>query len=186
MAEGIAVKRPGELTTELLRKHNCDVVLVGEAAIESAVNLLLEIEKVVVEGAGAAPIAALAQHPERFAGRRVGVILSGGNIDPRLLAAVIDRGLVRSGRLSRVHVELADQPGTLAALLSVVAAAGGNLLEVHHQRMFANVPLRGADVELVLECEDASHRDAVIAALNEKGYRASLVPLDPAADVQLD
>lgn len=178
MAEGIAVARPGAVPLAIVREAGCEVVLVSEPEIEGAVNLLLEIEKVVVEGAGAAGIAALAQHRERFAGRRVGVVLSGGNIDPRLLAAVINRGLVRSGRLARVRVGLDDRPGTLAALLRVVADAGANLLEVSHQRVFADVPIREADVDLVIESQDAQHRDGVIDALQAAGYRVRLLPLD--------
>ena len=178
MAEGIAVKRPGELTTSVVRAAGCDVVIASEAGIESAVNLLLEIEKVVVEGAGAAPVAALDELRERFAGRNVGVVLSGGNIDPRLLAAVINRGLVRSGRLARVRAEVDDRPGTLAAVLTVVAEIGANVLDVQHQREFADVPIREAEVELVLECQDAAHRDAVIDALTNAGYSVRLLPLD--------
>jgi threonine dehydratase len=178
MAEGIAVKRPGSLTTAIVREAGCDVVIVSEEQIESAVNLLLEIEKVVVEGAGAAPVAALAQFRERFAGRNVGVVLSGGNIDPRLLAAVINRGLVRSGRLARVKAEVDDRPGSLASMLRVVADAGANVLDVQHQREFADVPIREAEVELVLECQDAAHRDTVIDALVGAGYVVRLVPLD--------
>ena len=178
MAEGIAVRSPGAITTRIVRDAGSDVVIVGESDIESAVNLLLEIEKVVVEGAGAAGIAAIAQDRDRFANKRVGVVLSGGNIDPRLLAAVINRGLVRSGRLARVRADIDDRPGTLAALLSVVARAGANLLDVQHQREFAAVPIREAEVELVIECQDAAHRDAVIEALKGAGYAVRLVPLD--------
>ncbi len=178
MAEGIAVEHPGALPAAILAEAKCDVVLVTERAIEDAVNLLLDIEKVVVEGAGAAGIAALAQHRERFGGRRVGVVLSGANIDPLLLAAVINRGLVHSGRLARVQVGLDDRPGTLAALLAVVAQAGANIFEVRHQRVFADVPIRGVEVEIVVECQDATHRDGVIEALDGAGYRAHLLPLD--------
>ena len=178
MAEGIAVKRPGALSVDVVRAAGCDVVIVSEDEIESAVNLLLEIEKVVVEGAGAAPVAALAEFRDRFAGRSVGVVLSGGNIDPRLLAAVINRGLVRSGRLARVRAEVDDRPGSLAAMLLVVAEAGANVLDVQHQREFADVPIREAEVELVIECQDAAHRDGVIDALTGAGYRVELLPLD--------
>jgi threonine dehydratase len=178
MAEGIAVKRPGALTTRIVRDAGCEILVVSETAIERAVNLLLEIEKVVVEGAGAASIAAIDQFRDRFAGRNVGVVLSGGNIDPRLLAVVINRGLVRSGRLARVRAEIDDRPGTLAALLAVVADAGANLLQVEHQREFADVPIREAEVELVLECQDASHRDDVMRALEGAGYRVRLLSLD--------
>jgi threonine dehydratase len=178
MAEGIAVPEPGELPLQIVSKIVRDVIVVTEQSIEDAVNLLLEIEKVVVEGAGAAGVAALASERDRFAGKRVGVLLTGGNIDPRLLASVIQRGLVHSGRLARLRISLDDRPGTLAALLGVVARAGANLLEVQHQRLFADVPIRGAEVDLVVECEDAAHRDAVLGAIATDGYRARLLPLD--------
>jgi threonine dehydratase len=178
MAEGIAVARPGALTERIVRDLVSDVLVVSEQAIEDAVALVLEIEKVVAEGAGAAPIAAIAENRERFAGRMVGVVISGGNIDPRLLASLIERSLVRSGRLARLRVGLEDRPGMLAAVLAVVGGAGANLLEVHHQRLFADVPLRTADVDLVVECLDADHRDATVRALEAAGYPARVLPLD--------
>jgi len=171
IAEGIAVPRAGTLTGRIVEALVDDVVTVSEEHVEEGINLLLEIEKVVTEGAGAAGIAALASHRERFAGRRVGVVLTGGNIDPRLLAQIVDRGLVRSGRLTRLRVELDDRPGTLAALLSVVGAAGANLVEVQHQRLFVDIGARSADVDLTIECMDADHRDAVVAAVEAAGYR---------------
>jgi threonine dehydratase len=174
IAEGIAVKRPGALTAPVIRDLVADVVTVSERAIEDAVDQVLEIEKVVVEGAGAAAIAAIACHPERFAGRTVAAVLSGGNIDPRLLAQIIDRGLVRSGRLTRMRIELDDRPGTLAGLLSIVGSAGANLVEVQHQRLFVDVGARAADVDLTIECMDADHRDEVVAAVEAAGYRVSL------------
>ena len=170
IAEGIAVSAPGAVTGPIVDALVADVVAVTERAIEDAVDQLLEIEKVVVEGAGAAGIAALAAYPERFAGRTVGVVLTGGNIDPRLLAQIIDRGLVRSGRLTKLRVELDDRPGTLAKLLTVVGDAGANIVEVQHQRLFVDVGARAADVDLTIECMDAGHRDAVLAAVEAAGY----------------
>jgi len=178
LAEGIAVREPGASTRPIIEALTAGVVTVTEAAIEDAVNLLLEIEKVVVEGAGAAGIAAVAAHRDRFAGRTVGVVLTGGNIDPRLLASIIQRGLVRAGKLARLRVALDDRPGTLAALLDVLGDAGGNLLEVVHQRLFAAVGVRTAEVDLTVECMDVAHRDAVVAALSSAGYRARVLPLD--------
>ncbi len=178
MAEGIAVAEPGRCTEPIVRALTAGVVAVPESAIEEAVNLLLEIEKVVVEGAGAAGIAALACHRERFAGKRVGVVLTGGNIDPHLLASIIERGLVRGGRMARMRVALDDRPGTLATLLAVVGQAGANVLEVQHQRLFADVPIRAAEVDLTLESIDAAHRDSVVAAIEAAGYTARLLPLD--------
>jgi threonine dehydratase len=178
MAEGIAVAAPGRLTAPLVRALVADMLIVSEQAVEEGVNLLLDIEKVVAEGAGAAGIAALASYPERFAGKRVGVVVTGGNIDPRMLASIIQRGLVRSGRLARLRVELDDRPGALAALLGIVGDAGANLLEVQHQRVFADVSLRTADVDLVIECMDAEHRDSVLAAVSAAKYAVRLLPPD--------
>lgn len=178
LAEGIAVRVPGRLTRPLIEAGTAGVLTVTEEAIELAVNLLLEIEKVVVEGAGAAGIAALASHRERFAGRKVAVVLTGGNIDPRLLASIIQRGLVRSGKLARFRVGLDDRPGTLAGVLEVVGDAGANLVEVAHQRLFADVGVRRVEVDLTLECMDAAHRDGVLAALGAAGHHARLLPLE--------
>jgi len=178
LAEGIAVREPGRLTLPIIRDRTAGVLTVTEAAIEDAVNLLLEIEKVVVEGAGAAGIAALASAPDRFAGRTVGVVLTGGNIDLRLLASILQRGLARSGRLARLRVALDDRPGALAGVLEVVGTAGANLLEVAHQRLFAAVGARTAEVDLTVECLDATHRAAVVDALEAAGHRARVLPLD--------
>jgi len=178
LAEGIAVAAPGRVTFPIVQRHVSDVLVVPEAAIEDAVNLVLEIEKVVVEGAAATGIAAISAHRDRFAGRTVGVILTGGNIDPRVLSSIIERGLVRSGRLARIRVGLDDRPGALAALLTIAGEQGANLIEVSHQRLFADVSLRTADVDLVVESMDADHRDRVVSAICAAGYRARLLPLD--------
>jgi len=178
IAEGIAVAVPGVLTTPIVREHVGQLVTVAEQSLIDAVNLLMDIEKVVVEGAGAAGIAAMLEHPDAFAGRTVGVILSGGNIDQRVLASIIDRGLVRSGRLSRLHVVLDDRPGALARLLSIVGEAGANILEVRHDRLFGDVPVRSVDVELWLETADKEHRAAVVEAIRSGGYSASELPIN--------
>jgi threonine dehydratase len=170
IAEGIAVAGPGAVTEPIVRELVADVLSVSERSIEDAVDLLLEIEKLVVEGAGAAGIAALATHRDRFAGRTVGVVITGGNIDPHLLAQIIERGLVRSGRLTRIRIALDDRPGTLASLLKIVGDAGANLVEVQHQRLFVDVGARSADVDLTIECMDAAHRDEVLAAIGAAGY----------------
>jgi threonine dehydratase len=174
LAEGIAVPRPGALTSEIIDALVDDVVTVGEDHVEQAINLVLEIEKVVVEGAGAAGVAALLAYPERFAGRRVGTVLSGGNIDPRLLASVIMRGLVRNGRLSRLHVELPDVPGALAQVTTIVGAAGANIVEVLHQRVFVDVSAKAASIELTIETIDHAHLHRVVAALEASGYPVRL------------
>jgi len=179
MADGIAVAHAGQLTSALIADAGVELLTVSEQSIEHGVNLFLEIEKVVAEGAGAAGLAALLQHRGRFAGQRVGVVLSGGNIDPRLLSSVILRGLVHSGRLSRLRVWLDDRPGSLSRLTAVVGEAGGNIVEVQHQRLFAAGPIRTTEVELAVETMDSAHARALVTALEQNGYRVAVVPLDP-------
>jgi threonine dehydratase len=169
VAEGIAVKRPGRLTLPIVRALVDEIVLVGEAALEEAVLLLLEVEKTVAEGAGAAGLAALCAHRDRFVGRRVGVVLSGGNIDPTILSSIILRGLVRSRRLVRLRVELPDVPGALADAARLIGDADANIVEVRHQRAFATVPVRAAEVEFVIETRGADHAREVVEALTRGG-----------------
>ncbi len=172
IAEGIAVKRPGGLTLPLVRELVEDILLVDEAAIEHGVQLLAEIEKTVAEGAGAAALAAVLSHPERFRGRRVGLVVSGGNIDARLLASVLMRGLVRDGRLVRLRIEIPDQPGGLARAAAAIARAGGNIVDVQHQRWFEDVPIKLTDIEVALETRDEAHVGQVLDALQAAGMRA--------------
>lgn len=172
IAEGIAVPAAGLLTRRLIAEHVDEVVTVADESVEEAMNLLLEIEKVVIEGAGAAGIAALLEHPDLLRGRTVGVVLSGGNVDPRLLASVIMRGLVRSGRLVRLEIQIPDQPGVLGHVASVVGKAGANIVEIVHDRMFLDVPARSAEIEVVMETFDHAHVDLVVAALADAGYAA--------------
>jgi threonine dehydratase len=175
IAEGIAVKSPGALTLPIVRALVADVLLVDDGDIEQAIVMLLEIEKTVVEGAGAAGLAALLRYPERFRGRKVGVVLSGGNIDPLLLAALIERGMVRAGRLARLKVELRDLPGSLAQVTACIAAANGNIEEVHHQRKFSHLPALSAEVEFVLQTRGPQHLAEIIAALGAAGFRAEVL-----------
>ncbi|HEY8526804.1 MAG TPA: threonine ammonia-lyase [Acidimicrobiales bacterium] len=170
LAEGIAVPQPGLITAQIVDALVDDVVTVSEDHIEEGINLLLEIEKVVTEGAGAAGIAAMIEHGERFAGRKVGTVLSGGNIDPRLLASVIMRGLIRNGRLSRLHIELPDVPGAMAAVSTILGNEGANIVEILHQRMFVDVSAKSAAVEVTLETLDHDHLGRVVAALEAAGY----------------
>jgi threonine dehydratase len=169
IAEGIAVGEVGALPISILRAHGVDVVTVPERLIERAVILLIEIEKTVAEGAGAAALAALLAMPERFAGRKVGLVLSGGNIDTRMLANVLMRGLVRDGRLIHLTVEVPDRPGALASLADQVARLGGNIVEVQHQRIFSALSVNLADVELLVEAQDLSHGETIVAGLRTKG-----------------
>jgi threonine dehydratase len=172
IAEGIAVPVAGALTRVLVDELVDEILTVDDTSIEEAMNLLLEIEKVVVEGAGAAGIAALIEHPARLHDRQVGVVLTGGNVDPRLLASVIMRGLVRSGRLTRLHIEIPDVPGTLGLVTTTIGEAGGNIVEISHQRMFLDVSARSAELEVVVETLDHDHIERVIAALAAAGLTA--------------
>jgi threonine dehydratase len=170
IAEGIAVKEPGALTMPVIEEHVSDVLLVGEGEIEAAVLQLLEIEKTVAEGAGAAGLAALAANPGRFAGRRVGLVVCGGNIDSRLLSAVILRGLVRTRRLVRLRVGVPDSPGSLARVASTIADAGGNVVDVVHQRAFSKLSVKLTDIDFTVEARGGPHADEVAGALAAAGF----------------
>ena len=172
IAEGIAVGTPGVLTQEIIKALVDDMLLVEEGDIEQAVLMLLEIEKTVVEGAGAVGLAALLRHPDRFRGKKVGLVLCGGNIDPLLLAAIIERGMVRAGRLARVRVSSRDVPGMLARITTTVAEAGANIDEVHHQRAFTMLAAQNVEIELVLQTRGREHLAAVLAALRQSGFEA--------------
>jgi threonine dehydratase len=174
VAEGIAVKQPGVLTRAVLARHAREILLVAEDDLEAAVLLLLEVEKSVAEGAGAAALAALLRERARFAGRKVGVVISGGNIDPLLLASILLRGLARSGRLVRLRVLLPDRPGALAEVTRLLADADANVVEVSHQRSFGSVPLREAEVELTLATRGREHVTELRRALDALGYRVTL------------
>ena len=172
IAEGIAVKEPGKITRVIVEKLVSEIVLVDEGDIEEAIVMLLEIEKTVVEGAGAASLAALIKYRKRFEGKRVGLVLCGGNIDPLMLAEIIQRGMVRSGRLSRLKVELRDMPGALARITGVIAEANANIEEVHHQRAFTNLPVQSAEVEFVLKTRNAGHVQDIVERLSVAGFKA--------------
>lgn len=175
IAEGIAVGTPGKITQEIVKRLVDDLVLVDEGDIEQAVLMLLEIEKTLVEGAGAAGLAALVRYPERFRSKRVGLVLCGGNIDPLLLAAIIERGMVRSGRLARIKVSARDVPGVLARITATVADAGANIGEVHHQRAFTMLAAQNVEIELVLQTRSKAHVDEVLARLRAAGMEAALM-----------
>jgi len=177
LAEGIAVKEPGAITSRMVRELVDEILLVSERSLEHAVSLLLQIEKSVVEGAGAAGLAALLDHPERFAGRTVGIVLCGGNIDTRLLANVLLRDLARAGRLARLKVRLKDQPGALYALFRIFNEQRINIIEVYHQRIFTSLPAKGLITEIECEARDRDHLDRLIAALKDAEYEVSAIEL---------
>jgi threonine dehydratase len=176
IAEGIAVKSAGVLTREIVRALVHDIVLVSESELECAIALLLNVEKTVAEGAGAAALAAVLSQPERYRGRKVGLILSGGNIDPRLLASVIMRELVREQRIVTLRIPIVDQPGTLAQITHVVGDEGGNILDVFHRRLSMDVPAKSATLELSFEARDTRHAQQVIAALRDAGFEPVVLP----------
>ena len=178
LAEGIAVKYPGDLTRRFVAAQVDDIQLVGERHLEQAVSLLLQIEKTVVEGAGAAGLAALLANPDRFRGRNVGIVLCGGNIDTRLLTNVLLRDLARSGRLARVRLRLQDRPGALFGVFGIFANLDANVLEIYHQRVFTNLPAKGLITDIECELRDSAHLEALLTALAEGGYDASLVEPD--------
>ena len=174
IAEGIAVGTPGEITQAIIRERVNELLLVDEGDIEQAIVMLLEIEKTLVEGAGAAGLAALIKHPERFKGQNVGLVLCGGNIDPLLLASIIERGMVRAGRLARIQVNARDVPGILARITTIVADAGANVDEVHHQRAFTLLAAQNVSIEMVLQTRGREHVAEVIRALQAQGFEAAL------------
>ncbi|GAB3187393.1 threonine ammonia-lyase [Hydrogenophaga aquatica] len=175
IAEGIAVGTPGTLPLEIVRRHVADWLLVDEGEIEQAIVMLLEIEKTLVEGAGAVGLAALLRQPERFRGRKVGLVLCGGNIDPLLLASIIERGMVRAGRLTRIKVSARDVPGNLARVATLVSEAGANISEVHHQRAFTLLAAQNVELELVLQTRGPAHVQQVLRVLRADGFEADAV-----------
>lgn len=173
VAEGIAVKEPGEITTALIREHVKEIALVSEREIEDALLLLLQIEKTVVEGAGAAGLAALIQMKDRLRGRKVGLLLCGGNIDLFNLSSIIQRGLVRGGQIVSLRVETRDVPGALAEVSALIGRGGGNIIEVHHQRTFVDQPLQTVAIDFLLRTRGPGHAEQIITALRAGGCRVS-------------
>jgi threonine dehydratase len=178
LAEGIAVKVPGEFTSKIIADLVDEIVLVSESELESAVSLLLQIEKTVVEGAGAAGLAAIMANPEKFAGKNVGVVLCGGNIDTRLLANVLLRDLARSGRLARLRITLQDRPGALFKVMRLFDAHNINIIEIYHQRIFTTLPAKGLITDIECEARDSAQLQGLVDALKENGYKVERVELN--------
>ena len=177
LAEGIAVKAPGAFTSKVIAERVDDIVLVSEEALEKAVSLLLQIEKTVVEGAGSAGLAAVLEHRERFAGRKIGLVLCGGNIDTRLLANVLLRDLARSGRLARLRITLQDRPGALYRVMREFEVHNVNIIEIYHQRIFTSLPAKGLITDIECEARDREQIDALVEGLRANGYSVSQVEL---------
>ena len=178
LAEGIAVKIPGAFTSEVIRELVDEIVLVNEAELETAVSLLLQIEKTVAEGAGAAGLAAVMAYPEKFAGKNVGVVLCGGNIDTRLLANVLLRDLARSGRLARLRLTLQDRPGALYKVMRLFNEHNVNIIEIYHQRIFTTLPAKGLITDIECEARDANQLHGLVDGLNVAGYKVERVELN--------
>ncbi len=175
IADGIAVKSPGALTLPIIEALVDEVLLVDEGDIEQAILMLLEIEKTVVEGAGAVGLAALLKHKARYAGRQVGLVLCGGNIEPLVLAEIIERGMVRSGRLARLRFDVRDVPGALADVATLLGQLGANIDEVQHQRAFNSLSVERVQIEVVVQTRGVAHIDAILHAMREQGYAAERI-----------
>lgn len=170
IAEGIAVRDIGRLTTEVVKARVDDLLLVSESSIERAINAYLTLQRTIAEGAGAAGLAALLSESERFAGKRVGLVLCGGNIDPRLLSKIVVRELARDGRLVSIRIDTPDRPGTLGEIATVIGDMQGNVVDVEHHRLFLNVPAKGATLDVTFEAFDRPHGERIVAALRERGF----------------
>jgi threonine dehydratase len=170
IADGIAVKRPGRITRPIVERLVDDLILLSEPAIESAVQSMLTDAAVLVEGAGATPLAALRENSTRFTGRRIGLVATGGNIDPRILASVLMRGLSRAGHMVRLRISISDKVGTLAKVALQIGDMGGNIVEIYHQRMFYDVPVKRAELDAVVETRDADHAAEIISRLTSVGF----------------
>ncbi|MBE9554243.1 MAG: threonine ammonia-lyase [Proteobacteria bacterium] len=170
LAEGIAVKNPGKINLEIIRALCDGMILVDEPALEAAAVEMMEAAKIMTEGAGAAPLAALAADRDRFAGRRVGLVVSGANIDSRLLASLLMRGLIRAGRMARLRVLVSDEPGHLARVASEISGTGANIVEVNHQRLFYDVPAKETELDVLIETRDENHIRQLMDLLTERGF----------------
>lgn len=173
LADGIAVKAPGKLTVPIVKAHVSGIVLVDEPAVERAICALLGLQKIIAEGAGAASLAALLTEPERFRGRKLCLYLTGGNIDPRMLASVVVRGLEREGKIVSLRLTITDQPGVLGRVATILGASGANILEVFHRRTMLDVPARGATLDLMIETKDKAHASQAISRLEAEGFQVS-------------
>jgi len=171
LAEGIAVKKPGGVTLPVVDALVDEILLVDERDLEWAVGALIEQQRVVSEGAGAAGIAAIHANPALFAGKKVGVVICGGNIDPRLLASILNRNMAVDGRIARLRIDISDEPGMLAAISTTIGKCGGNIVEIYHQRLFYDVPAKLAKIDAVIETRGPDHVDEIIAALRAAHFQ---------------
>lgn len=173
LADGIAVKRPGEITSEIIKEYVDEILLVNEFEIEKAISSLFENERVVAEGAGAAGVAAIMKNKNIFSGKRVGTVICGGNIDARLFASILNRKLLMDGRMTKVRIDIIDEPGMLARISNLIAKYGGNIIEIYHQRMFNDVPVKNAKIDAIIEALSVEHITSIIKALRNDGFQVT-------------
>lgn len=175
LAEGIAVKHPGKITKPVVEALVDEILLVDESFIERAVSTLVEEQRIIAEGAGAAGIAAMLQHGKKFNGKKCGVVICGGNIDPRLLAGVMTRSMAKDGRIARLRIDISDEPGMLASITSAIGECKGNIVEIFHQRMFHDVPAKLAKIDAVVETRGGDHVDEIIQSLHDRGFTVTVL-----------
>ena len=173
LADGIAVKRPGNITSEIIKNHVDDILLINEFELEMAISSLFENERIVAEGAGAAGVAAIMKNKDKFSGKKVGTVICGGNIDARLFASILNRKLLMDGRMTKVRIDIIDEPGMLARISNLIAKYGGNIIEIYHQRMFNDVPVKNAKIDAIIEALSVEHIASIIKALREDGFQVS-------------
>ena len=173
LADGIAVKRPGNITSEIIKNHVDDILLINEFELEMAISSLFENERIVAEGAGAAGVAAIMKNKDKFSGKKVGTVICGGNIDARLFASILNRKLLMDGRMTKVRIDIIDEPGMLARISNLIAKYGGNIIEIYHQRMFNDVPVKNAKIDAIIEALSVEHIASIIKALRNDGFQVS-------------
>ena len=173
LADGIAVKRPGKITSEIIKDHVDEILLINEFELEKAISSLFENERVVAEGAGAAGVAAIMKNKDIFSGKKVGTVICGGNIDARLFASILNRKLLMDGRMTKVRIDIIDEPGMLARISNLIAKFGGNIIEIYHQRMFNDVPVKNAKIDAIIEALSVEHIASIIKALRDDGFKVS-------------
>ena len=173
LADGIAVKKPGKITSEIIKDHVDDILLINEFELEKAISSLFENERIVAEGAGAAGVAAIMKNKDKFSGKKVGTVICGGNIDARLFASILNRKLLMDGRMTKVRIDIIDEPGMLARISNLIAKYGGNIIEIYHQRMFNDVPVKNAKIDAIIEALSVEHIASIIKALRDDGFQVS-------------
>ena len=182
LAEGIAVKAAGSLTLPVVKDLVSDILLVDETMLERAIYTFLTIQKTMAEGAGAAGLAALMKEPEMFRGKKIAIVLTGGNIDPRMLASIVVRGLEFEEKIISIRIMITDQPGVLGSIASLLGDAGANILEVSHQRMFLDVPAKGATLDFVIETKDTTHAKQVMDEIRAAGFEVERLSEEAGSD----